>query len=104
MKYAWAVCLMLLLFAAGAAAQVGGALSYEPNIVSIPSHPGHASRQPLGNEQSLLYNSSNTSAKGERPLWETPQQVTYVMPLGDVARLLRKEHESVKKAVMVKEN
>ena len=104
MKYIRAVCLLIVLGSVGAAAQIGGALSSEPQVYTVPSHPQHAMRQPLADEKTLLDSSPFVSAKGERPLWEVPQQVTYVMPLGDVARLLRKEHEAAKKAVLVKEN
>lgn len=104
MKYIVVVCVLIVVGSVGAAAQIGGALSNEPQVFTMPSHPEHATKQPLADERSLLDSSAYVSAKGERPLWETPQQVTYVMPLGDVARLLRKEHEAAKKAVLVKEN
>jgi hypothetical protein len=105
MKYLRTFCLLFIFGAAGAAAQVaGGALSAQPQIFEIPSHPERAAQQTLSREESLLETSTITSAKGERPLWEAPQRVTYVMPLGDVARLFRKEHESAKKAVLVKDN
>jgi hypothetical protein len=105
MKYLGAFCLLFIFGVAAASAQVaGGALSAQPQIFEIPSHPQRAAQQALGREESLLETLTITSAKGERPLWEAPQQVTYVMPLGDVARLFRKEHEVAKKAVLVKEN
>ena len=104
MKYLGAFCLLFVFGVAAASAQVGGALSAQPQIFDIPSHPQRAAQQGLGREESLLETATITSAKGERPLWEAPQQVTYVMPLGDVARLFRKEHEVAKKAVLVKEN
>jgi hypothetical protein len=106
MKFILGFCSLLLLGAGNLLAQVGGgALSNQPQIFDIPSHPERASRQALAQEQSLLDPSTTTSAKGERPLWDVPkQQVTYVMPLGDVARFYRKQHEVAKKAVLVKEN
>jgi len=105
MKYLWAFCFLVFVGVTGAAAQVGGgALSNQPQIFNIPSHPEHAAIQALAREESLLEGSTVTTAKGEVPLWDTPQKVTYVMPLGDVARFYRKEHEMAKKAVLVKEN
>lgn len=105
MKYLGALCLFFIFGVAGAAAQVGGgALSAQPQIFEIPSHPQRAAQQTPTREESLLETNTTTSAKGELPLWEAPQKVTYVMPLGDVARLARKEHEMAKKATLVKEN
>ena len=43
-------------------------------------------------EQSLLENSSVFVCEGERPLWEV-QPLAPQVPLGDIARALRKEHE-----------
>ena len=105
MKYLWAFCFLIFIAVAGASAQAGGGtLSNQPQILNIPSHPEHATVQALLPEQSLLQGSTVTAAKGELPLWDTPQKVTYVMPLGDVARFYRREHEVAKKAVLVKEN
>lgn len=105
MKYLGAFCLFFIFGVVGASAQVaGGALSAQPQIFEVPSHPQRAAQQPAAREESLFEISTVTSAKGELALWEAPRQVTYVMPLGDVARLYRKEHEVMKKAVLVKEN
>jgi hypothetical protein len=105
MKYLGALCLFFVFALAGAVAQVGGgALSAQPQIFEIPDHPQRAAQQTPTREESLLEISTTTSAKGERPLWEAPRRVTYEMPLGDVARLFRKEHEAAKRAVLIKEN
>ena len=99
--------LFLFVFCATAAfsqnASMGALLSNEPVIVEFASHAGHASQQPMGVEQNLLGASGFTSARGERPLWEfaTPSQVT---PLGDSARVLKKAHETAKKADIVWHN
>jgi hypothetical protein len=77
-------------------------LSSEPQILRIPSHDLHASQSPMAVEQNLLITSCNTSAHGERPLWEVSKPAPEV-PLGDVARLFRNQHATVKKAVMVLE-
>src|SRR5437868_4555699 len=105
MKFVAAFCLLFVFGVAGAAAQVaGGALSAQPQIFEIPSHPERAAQQTLSREESLLETSTITSAKGEMALWEAPRKITSVMPLGDVARMFRKEHEVAKKAILVKEN
>ena len=81
----------------------GAMLSAEPVIPQFCSHAGHASEQPMGMEQNLLGQSRFTYAHGERPLWEvaSPSQVT---PLGDSARVLKKAHETAKKADIVWHN
>lgn len=80
-----------------------GSVSAEPVIPQFLSHQGHASQQPMGTEQNLLGQSALTSAHGERPLWEvaSPSQVT---PLGDSARVLKRSHETAKKAEIVWHN
>jgi hypothetical protein len=57
----------------------------------------------MGQEQNLLIGSGNAQAHGVRPLWEVYVS-SQAMPLGDAARLLRKEHSSAKKADVVWEN
>jgi len=76
--------------------------SSEPNVVQLPSHQARASQHPLAQESNILFTSANISARGERPLWEFAQPRVEV-PLGDVARMLREGHATVKKAVMVLE-
>jgi len=80
-----------------------GAMSNQPQIVEFPDHPQHASQRPLAHEESVLVPSGIVSAQGERPLWEVAPTVK-VVPLGDVARMFKKEHESAKKAEIVWEN
>jgi len=70
----------------------------------MTSHAQHASPQPMGREQSLLEGSGTTYAEhGERPLWEVAPPDPPAVPLGDIARALRKEHETAKKAQFVYE-
>ena len=96
--------LCFLLFATAAFAQVGGsALSNEPQILRLPSHPQHASTVAMAPEQTLLISSGYVMATGERPLWEFAV-LKPVVPLGDTARLLRQEHATAKKATKVWEN
>ena len=50
-------------------------------------------------EQSLLEHFGYFYAQGERPLWEVqPLSKSHAVPLGDVARAYRKDHELVRKA------
>ena len=75
----------------------------EPQMVTFSSHPTHAMQQSMSAEQSLLERSSVVYAQGERPLWEVAPK-SQATPLGDVARVLRKEHETAKKADVVWQN
>jgi hypothetical protein len=62
----------------------------------VAEHPGHASLQPMTQEQSLLSANSVTIGHGEMPLWEAMPEHR-AAPLGDQARLLKKEHDADKK-------
>ena len=90
------------LCAAGGVAQVSGAVSSAPTTspLSIPGHMQHAGQTPMATTQNLIGHFSTRSAKGERPLWEFMSVPTEV-PLGDVAREIKKEHETAKKAAFV---
>jgi hypothetical protein len=94
---------VLCLFCATAAiAQSGGAaLSGDVQVFQMASHDQHAYQRPMAQEQSLLENSGYSFAQGERPLWEV-QPLAPTVPLGDIARMLRKEHATAKKADFVR--
>ena len=96
---------LLFLCATTAFGQAAGnAFTSEPQPIQIPSHQQHTTQQFMPTGQSLLIDSyGNTSATGERPLWEVGAKPPAEVPLGDVARLLRMQHASVKKAVKVLE-
>jgi hypothetical protein len=64
---------------------------------------GGAQQQGMGQAQNIMEESLNVSARGVRPLWEVHIPSTSV-PLGDSARLLRKEHMTAKKAEIVWNN
>jgi len=101
-----AVCFVCLCATAAFGQAAGtsvGAMIAEPQVIQVPSHPQHAVVQPLAQEQSLLQSSNPVSARGKRPLWEVVQ-VPASQPLGDVARILRKEHDLARKAARVWEN
>jgi hypothetical protein len=87
----------------GQAASTASALSAEPTIYEFQSHAGHAAQQGMGQQQDIMERSLNVQAHGVRPLWEVATPA-YVTPLGDSARLLKKEHMSAKKAEIVWNN
>ena len=93
-----AIVLACLFCATAAFGQVGGLLSNEVRPLQLASHTQRAKPQAMSLEQNLRITSSYTAAHGERPLWEFAS-LTPEVPLGDVARELRKEHETAKKAV-----
>jgi hypothetical protein len=67
----------------------------------MTNHEQHASFHQMGQEQTLFGTSGVYTAQGEVPLWEVAPPEAPTMPLGDVARLLRKERETAKKATFV---
>ena len=94
------LCILCATAAVGQSYSVGTVLNTEIQPLQLPSHPARASQRPLAAEQSLLEHFVYSYAQGERPLWEfkTPSQP---VPLGDVARAVRKEHEMAKKAEII---
>ena len=97
--------LCLLLTAAGFG-QAAGSINNQPQVKEIPSHTLHASPKAMAQEGSLLVSSHSVSAQGEKPLWEAvgsteAARVPDAMPLGDVARLLRRQHATAQKATIV---
>ncbi|HEV2713632.1 MAG TPA: hypothetical protein VGU64_00110 [Terriglobales bacterium] len=97
---------LCLLCATGAFAQAGlqgSVLSSEPSVFRMPSHVEHAFQQAMTQGQSLLEASGSSYARGEKPLWEFAPQ-TAPTPLGDSARVLRKEHDAAPKAAIVWNN
>jgi hypothetical protein len=93
--------LCLLCATAAFGQSVGGVMSAEPQVFHPPDHALRAYQQALAPEQNLLEGANYTYAQGERPLWEV-QPAARVVPLGDIARMLKKEHETAKKAEFVK--
>jgi hypothetical protein len=91
------------LCAVGANAQVSGATSSQAHALVMSGNPQHASQAAMAQEHSLMERSGTLSAHGQRPLWELMPEAT-VVPLGDSARVLRKEHAAAKKAVRVWSN
>jgi hypothetical protein len=96
---------LFLLCASAAFGQAAGAsaLSAQPIVIQMQSHPQHASYMPLGQEQYLAEKSTYTFAQGERPLWEVAP-VNSEISLGEVARALREAHLKARKAEFVRED
>ena len=66
------------------------------------THQQQASGHAMAQEQSLLGGTGAVYIEhGERPLWEVAPPDPPVIPLGDVARAYRKQHETAKKAQFV---
>jgi hypothetical protein len=100
------VVMFCFLATSAALAQVvsgGGVMSNEPVVVQVPSHPAHASQEGMGPVQNIMERSDSLFAQGERPLWEVAPK-TIAVPLGDTARMLKKEQLTAKKASKVWEN
>ncbi len=96
------LCFLCLAGAAlaQASAGAGAGLNSEPVIYEFNSHVGHAAPQSMGHEQNLLIGSGSNQGHGTRPLWEVHKPAQKV-PLGDTARMLRKEHVSAPKSSIV---
>ena len=68
----------------------------------MSTHEQHASFRPMAQEQNLNGGGNGVYvADGEIPLAEVPLPNRPEIPLGDVARALRKQHETAKKAAFV---
>jgi hypothetical protein len=102
MKKLFFLSLVCGFCATGAMAQIGGAVTSAPTTSPfvISGHLQRASQTPLASNQNLIGHFSTVSAKGERPLWEVMPASTPEVPLGDLARIVRKEHATAKKAAV----
>lgn len=96
--------LFLLSAAAQGQATAGYAalINSEPQVLQMPSHQLRATQQLLNGEQNILFTAQNPWGKGERPLWEVSKPKPEI-PLGDIARALRQQHATAKRAVKVLE-
>lgn len=82
------------------AALSSSATNAEPQPLQFYTHVQHATHQAMAPEASLLQPAAYLSAHGERPLWEVAK-LPDVLPLGDVARALREEHQVTKKSEVI---
>lgn len=98
-----AVMVFCLLCATAALGQSAGYPTMSSTYQAI-SHEQHATAHTLAQEQNLLAGTGGVyTAQGERPLWEVAPPEPPAIPLGDVARMLRKQRETAKKAQFVYE-
>ena len=90
-----------LLTASAAFAQYSGAgyISNQPQIIQVPSHPEHASFASMAQEQSVAGGGNYLSAQGDRPASDFPQPPA--LSLGEIARKLKKEHDTAQKSKVV---
>lgn len=79
-------------------------LSNQPQPIYMPGHPQHASQHAMSMEHAIVGTYTVTYARGERSASELTPKVVVSIPLGDTARVLRKEHEAAKKAEKLWEN
>ena len=93
---------LFLLVAHAAFGQLANYTRSQPQPYHSPENPAHASTHALAQEQYVVGGTTYTSAHGEKPTWELPQGAS--VPLGDIARTLRKELAKLKKARCVHEN
>jgi hypothetical protein len=102
-----ALCVLGFFVLAGVAfgqSSIGGSgLSAEPVVYDFASHQAHAQQQGMGITQDIMEQSLNVQAHGVRPLWEV-HVPSFTVPLGDSARIIRKDHMSAKKAEIVWNN
>ena len=96
MKTALLMC--MIVAATAAFGQSAGVLSSVPQVVRMSEHPMHAELTPMASEHLLVGGGTYTVAHGERPLWEFGPVSGPERPLGDVARDLRKEKQTARKA------
>lgn len=93
------------LASSAAVAQVGGpVLSSRPVPISFTSHQAHASQPGMSDQQDVLERSVPLIAQGLRPLSDVASSKAAPVPLGDIARMLKKEQLTAKKATTVWEN
>ena len=94
------VALLWASMAWGQAIAGGAALNAQPQVIQFYSHSQHASQLGMAIEQRVMERSSAVVEHGTKPLWEVAH-LSETVPLGDIARELRQQHEADKKAVRV---
>jgi hypothetical protein len=78
-------------------------LNNDAHPTEFSSHVEHASQPGMARSQNVMEQSSWFHGQGQRPLWEV-QPAARTIPLGDIARAVRKEHTAAKKSTIVWEN
>jgi hypothetical protein len=94
--------IITILCSVAALGQSASSISNNPQPLRISGHPEYASQGTMATEHSLVGGgaSTYTYAQGERPLWEFGE-IKPQIPLGDVARSVRKEKLTAKKAEII---
>jgi hypothetical protein len=94
--------LMMVFVGSACFGQASSSVSSQPQVIQMSSHPMHADQHSMASEHALVGGGPGTYsyAQGERPLWEFGP-VSVPVPLGDVARAVRKEKLTAKKAEIV---
>jgi hypothetical protein len=95
----------VILCSAAAFGQAGvSAVSNQAVPLQIADHPQHATYASMASENPLVGGGAETYsyARGERPLWEFGP-VSEPLPLGDIARAIRKEKMTAKRAAKIVE-
>lgn len=99
---------MLVVFFLGCAACAFGQCCSNASVSSpfqFADHSYRASPQRLSQEQDLFTSSGGLYIEhGEMSLSDVPLPPVKVVPLGDIARALKKEHATAKKAQFIREN
>jgi hypothetical protein len=106
MKTTFLLLGLYLLAAASAHGQSvygGTGVNTQPQIFQFQAHTLRAAQTPMGQSENLLGDSGYSYGQGERPLWEFASP-SKVVPLGDSARMLKREHTIPKKADIVWQN
>lgn len=89
-----------LLSTAAAFGQLGtGSVNNQAQAYQFQSHTSHADYASMSAERSVLPSTTFWSAQGERRASDFPQPEA--MPLGTIARQLRKQHDELKKSRVV---
>lgn len=91
---------VMIVFVGSACFGQVAAISSQPQVIQMNSHPMHAEQHAMASEHSLVGGGTYSYAQGERPLWEFGP-VSEPVPLGDIARAVRKEKLTSKKAEFV---
>ena len=94
--------IITILCSVAAFGQNASSISNNPQPLQLTGHPEHASQGAMATEHSLVGGGDSTYsyAQGERPLWEFGE-IKPQIPLGDVARSVRKEKLTAKKAEII---
>jgi hypothetical protein len=93
---------MIVFVGSACFGQAAATVSSQPQPIQMTSHPMQAEQHSMAAERSLVGGGASTYsyAQGERPLWEFGP-ISEPVPLGDVARALRKEKLTAKKAEII---